>query len=114
MIDVSKICFKQESDFIGKKALLDLESEPVYKRLVFIALEEHDYNCIPWGGEPIFRDGKIVGVTSSASMSFSLDTPICMGYVTNEGKGVTKEYIESGRFEIDVAGQRFPAKAALH
>ncbi|KAK3708107.1 hypothetical protein QZH41_008141, partial [Actinostola sp. cb2023] len=40
---------KKESDFIGKKALLDLESEPVYKRLVFIALEEHDYNCIPWG-----------------------------------------------------------------
>ena len=35
-----------------------------------------------------------------------------MGYVENP-EGVNKEWIESQKFEIEVAGERYPAKASL-
>lgn len=79
-----------------------------------MAFEEHDSDNIPWGGEPVFRDDKIVGSVSSASLSFMLNKPVCMGYVKTEEGSITDGYIKNGHFEVDVAGQRFPVKAALH
>jgi 4-methylaminobutanoate oxidase (formaldehyde-forming) len=38
---------------------------------------------------------------------------IGLGYVENVGKAVTPEFIESSRFEIEVAGARLHAKASL-
>jgi 4-methylaminobutanoate oxidase (formaldehyde-forming) len=35
-----------------------------------------------------------------------------MGYVDHE-EGVTADFIKSGKFEIQVAGERFPARASL-
>ena len=35
-----------------------------------------------------------------------------MGYVSWE-EGVSKEFIESNRFEIEVAGERYPARPSL-
>ncbi|XP_031565803.1 pyruvate dehydrogenase phosphatase regulatory subunit, mitochondrial-like isoform X2 [Actinia tenebrosa] len=110
----NRIDLQKETDFIGKEALQRLEGKPLNKRLIFMALEEHDSNNIPWGGEPVFRNGKIVGSVSSASLSFVLNKPVCMGYVKNTEEPITDEYIRNGNFEVDVAGQRFPVKAALH
>ena len=35
-----------------------------------------------------------------------------MGYIECPD-GVTMDYVNSGKFEIEVAGQRYPAKASL-
>ncbi len=37
---------------------------------------------------------------------------IGMGYVNNSG-GVTKDWIEAGSYDIDIAGERFAARATL-
>ena len=62
--------------------------------------------------EPIYRDGEFVGYTSSAMYGYTLGASVALGYVRHEG-GVTKEFIESGNFEIEVEGKRYPAKASL-
>ena len=42
----------------------------------------------------------------------SLGGAVGLGYVENEG-GVDADYVAAGRYEIEVAGVRYPARASL-
>jgi len=77
-------------------------------------MENYDNTCIPWGGEPLLRDGHVVGVTSSTTLCQSPNAAVCMGYITNKSGDVTSEFIQEGGFEINVAGKLHPLKAVLH
>jgi len=61
---------------------------------------------------PTWRDGKPVVYRISSSCSHSIGVAIAMGNVNNAA-GVTTEFIQSGRFEINVSGRHFPARAFL-
>ena len=65
-----------------------------------------------WGSELIYRDGKPAGYTTSGSYGHSVGGAIAMGYV-NHTEPITAEFIQSGHYEINVNGQRFPAAAHL-
>jgi 4-methylaminobutanoate oxidase (formaldehyde-forming) len=78
--------------------------------VVLFVLE--DPEPVLWGGELILRDGKPVGDLKSASYGHTLGGAAGLGYVSNED-GVDKAFIESGSYEIDIAGTRIPAKAYL-
>jgi 4-methylaminobutanoate oxidase (formaldehyde-forming) len=56
---------------------------------------------------------KPVGYTTSGSYGHTVGAAIAMGYV-NDPNGVNDEFIHSGRYEINVSGQRFGAKVYLH
>jgi 4-methylaminobutanoate oxidase (formaldehyde-forming) len=96
--------------FLGREALLAQKKAGLKRRLVIFVLE--DSELVLWGSEPIYRDGKPVGYTSSGSYGHSIGGAIAMGYVNNAA-GVTPEFIQSGRFEINISGRRYPAKAHL-
>lgn len=91
-----------------------MKDEPLRNRLVFMVMKGHDNNNIPWGGEPILRNGEIVGFVSSASYSFILDQPVCLGYINRVEKAVDQEYIQNATLELDVAGKLYPVTTALH
>ncbi|XP_043839142.1 pyruvate dehydrogenase phosphatase regulatory subunit, mitochondrial isoform X1 [Dromiciops gliroides] len=109
-------------DFIGRDALLQQRQNGVYKRFTMFILEDHDtdLDLWPWWGEPIYRNGQYVGVTTSSAYSFTLERHICLGFVhnfnqeTGEKLVVTPDFINRGEYEIDIAGQRFQAKAKLY
>ena len=65
-----------------------------------------------FGQEAIFRNGEPAGYLRRGDYAFYLDKPIGMGYVTNKGSKVTKEYLQEGVYEIEVLGQKH--KATLH
>ena len=65
-----------------------------------------------YGNEIIYRDGEIVGYLQTGTYGFTLGGAVGMGFVEREG-GATREFINSGRYEIDIAGERFPARASL-
>lgn len=96
--------------FLGREALLAQKQTGVKRRLTIFVLE--DPEPVLWGSEPIYRDGKPVGYTTSGSYGHSIGGAIAMGYVNNAA-GVTPEFIQSGRFEINVSGRRYAAKASL-
>ena len=96
--------------FLGREALLAQKQTGVKRRLAILVLE--DSEPVLWGGEPIYRNGKAVGYTTSGSYGHSLGGAVGMGYV-NEPAGVTPEFFQTGRFEINVSGRRHPAKAYL-
>ena len=79
-----------------------------------MAMEKHDDDNIPWGGEPILREGEIVGFVSSASYSFILDQPVCLGYISRADEPVDQEYIQNKGLELDIAGSVYPVRTVLH
>jgi 4-methylaminobutanoate oxidase (formaldehyde-forming) len=96
--------------FIGREALLSRRSQPLTKRLVTFVLEDPD--ALPWGDEPILRDGRVVGVVTSAAFGHTLGRAVAMGYV-REPAGVDERYVAGGAFALDVGGARIPARASL-
>jgi glycine cleavage system aminomethyltransferase T len=97
--------------FIGKEALLRQKKKGVLKhRLVQFLL--HDPEPLLYGGEPIYRDGRLVGYLSSGGYGHTLGGAVGLGSVENED-GVRSDFIESGRYEIEVAGVRYRARASL-
>jgi len=105
------IDFDKPHGFIGREALLRLKEQGrPNRRLVQFLLE--DPKPLLYHGEPIYRDGILVGDIESGAFGYTLDGAVGLGYVEFEG-GVDAEYIKSGRYEIEVVGERYPAKASL-
>jgi len=105
------IDFDKPDGFVGRDALLaQWENRPYKSRLVQFLLE--DPEALLYGEEPIIRDGKTVGYLRSGAYGHTLGGPMGLGYVEHE-EGVTLDFIKSGKFEIQVAGERFPARASL-
>jgi 4-methylaminobutanoate oxidase (formaldehyde-forming) len=96
--------------FIGREVLLCQKKEGVKRRLVAFALD--DSGPLLYHDEPIWRDGEIVGSTTSGMFGHTLGCSIGLGYVSHEG-GVDADFINSGSYEIEIACERYPAKASL-
>ncbi|MGI9607264.1 MAG: GcvT family protein [Acidimicrobiales bacterium] len=87
--------------FRGMEALLAQKAEPARtKRLIQFRLEHPE--LLLYHDEPILRDGVIVGRTTGGMFSYVEDRALAMGYLEN-AEGVTQEWLDSGRFEIEVA-----------
>jgi 4-methylaminobutanoate oxidase (formaldehyde-forming) len=94
--------------------LLQLKDQPLTNRLVSLGLETSDPTVTLWGNEPIFRDGKLVGYTSSGCFSPTLGKPLALAYIKHpEGRTVDKEFLTSGTFTILQDGKRWPASVYL-
>lgn len=99
-----------EKEFIGRDALLKQKKTRWKRQLVAFVLE--DPEPVLWGYEPILRDGQPVGYTTSGSYGHTLGRPVGLGYV-NHPSGVTADFIKAGRYEINLNGRRYPARAHL-
>ncbi len=96
--------------FRGRDALLADRELPTTKRLIQFRLEDPDR--LLYHDEPIYRDGELVGRTSSGMWSYVEDRCLAMGYV-NYTDGVTRDWLDAGVFEIEVATERIPATASI-
>jgi 4-methylaminobutanoate oxidase (formaldehyde-forming) len=100
------VAWDKAGGFLGRDALLRQKAAGLRRRLVTFVLA--DSGPVLWGGEPILRDGQPAGYTTSGSYAHTLGAAIGMGYVSADVP-VTAAWIASGRYEIDVAGERFVA-----
>jgi 4-methylaminobutanoate oxidase (formaldehyde-forming) len=109
--------FEKPEGFIGREALLRQKDElsktksgVLKKRLVQFALENPE--PMLYHNEPIWCNNKIVGDLTSGMYGHTIGTCLGMGYVSHED-GVSKEFLESSVFEIEVAGERYSARPSL-
>ncbi len=65
------------------------------------------------GRETIFRDGQQVGWLSSGGFGYTVGQSIGYGYVRNLERGVDRQWVLSGRYELEVATTRVPAQITL-
>ena len=95
--------------FIGREAVLAKKEAGLQRRLMQFRLT--DPEPLLYHNEPVLRDGQIVGYLSSGAYGHHLGGAIGMGYVPCAGE--TAAQVLASRYEIDVAGTRVVAEAAL-
>ena len=105
------IAWNKAGGFVGRDALLEKRAAGVRRRLVALALERDE--PLLYHNEPIWREGRLVGKTSSGMFGHTLGRPLALGYLSNEGEVVTPEWIAAGHYELEVAMERIPARASL-
>lgn len=96
--------------FIGKDAIAAAKRQPLARRVVQFTVD--DSEPILWGGELVLRNGAPVGEVRSAAYGHSLGRSVGLAYV-DHAAGVDKAFLETGQFEIDLAGVRYRARAHL-
>ncbi|MBM3933789.1 MAG: FAD-dependent oxidoreductase [SAR202 cluster bacterium] len=104
------VAWDKPVEFIGKRALLHQRERPLRNRLAMLVLDSAE--PVLWGDEPIYRDGALVGRTTSGWFCHTVGRSVAMGYITNHD-GVTSEFIKTGAYEIEAASERHKAKASL-
>ena len=74
----------------------------------------HDGERLLYHDEPVYRNGELVGRTSSGMWSYTEGAALAMGYlVRTDGGGVDQAWLDGGDFEIEVATVRIPASVSL-
>jgi heterotetrameric sarcosine oxidase gamma subunit len=104
------VAWDKPGGFIGKEALgKQREAKLQPKRLVCIGLaDQSDATPMMYHEEPLYRDGVIVGATTSGAFGHRINRSLAVGYVSNKA-GVSKDWLASGKWEVEIAWKRYPA-----
>jgi 4-methylaminobutanoate oxidase (formaldehyde-forming) len=62
--------------------------------------------------EVVDRDGREVGYVRTASYGFTLGGAVGLAMVEGD-EPVSEEWLAAGRWEVDIAGERYPAVVSL-
>jgi 4-methylaminobutanoate oxidase (formaldehyde-forming) len=100
----------KRAPFLGREALLAQYEKPRARRLVVFVVE--DAEPLLYHDEPVWRDGALVGRISSGAYGHTLGRAVGLGWVA-QADGVTDAFVASGRWEIEIAGERVAARAQL-
>jgi glycine cleavage system T protein len=103
------VAFKKDG-FVGREALLRQREEPLTRRLIMFTVDDPEPLLL--GDEPIYRDGALVGRITSGAYGHTLGRSVGMGYVAHAA-GVDAAFLRSGRWELEIATERFAARAQL-
>jgi 4-methylaminobutanoate oxidase (formaldehyde-forming) len=109
------VAFDKKDGFIGREALeiQRHKNTPPTKRMVALALLDNSEKApFIYHEEPIYRDGKIVGSTTSGAWGHRVGKSLGLGYVHNP-EGVAPDWLNSASFEVELAWQRHPVKVQL-
>lgn len=97
--------------FIGRQAVVEqLAAGPPRRRLVQILVS--DPALLMHHTEVVHRDGREVGYVRAASYGFTLGGAVGLAMVEGD-EPVSKEWIAAGRWQVDIAGERYPAVVSL-
>ena len=104
------ICWDKPVDFNGRRALKEQREQPRTKRLVQLRIEDPD--LLTYHDEPLYRDEIVVGRISSSMWSATQNRCCAMGYVEHH-EAVTKDWLDSGSWETNIAGRRVPVSTSI-
>eukprot|EP01124_Arcella_intermedia_P011758 TRINITY_DN18176_c0_g1_i1.p1 TRINITY_DN18176_c0_g1~~TRINITY_DN18176_c0_g1_i1.p1 ORF type:complete len:872 (-),score=147.40 TRINITY_DN18176_c0_g1_i1:72-2687(-) len=109
---------EKRGGFIGKEGVqrqrVELkERSGLPQRLCQVLLL--DPEPLMYHGEVVWRDGERVGDVRAASYGHTLGGAVGLAMVTApRGQVVNKNFLTEGKWEVEVAGQRYPAKLSLN
>jgi heterotetrameric sarcosine oxidase gamma subunit len=105
------VAWDKPGGFIGREALLRQREAGVQRRLAVFTLD--DPEPLLYHNEPVWRDGELIGRTTSGAFGHTIGRAIALGYVRRDDGPVTAEWLAAGSYELEVATERFPAGASL-
>jgi sarcosine dehydrogenase len=101
---------RTNAPFLGRSALEAMAGKPLAKRLAGFSVAAPEAVLV--GRETILRNGQPVGYLTSGGFGYTLQRSIGYGYVRH-AEGVSNDFLLSGRYEIVVASEVFPAEIGL-
>lgn len=105
------VALEKPGGFIGQEALKATKAKGVLSRRI-VQFTVDDAGPMLWGGELILRNGQPVGEMRSAAYGHTLGRSVGLALIAH-GTGVDRSFLESGTFEVDLAGERFAVTAHL-
>ena len=109
------VAFDKKGGFIGREALEKQRRKNMAptKRLIALALLDSSEKApLIYHEEPIYRDGRIVGSTTSGAWGHRVERSLGLGYVHNP-EGVVPDWLNSASWEVELAWERHPVKVQL-
>ncbi len=97
--------------FRGREALAAIDRSALKRRIVSLVIDAAHTNV--WGNELILRNGEPIGFITSAAFGHSIGKPVALGLITRADGPADRAWIDEGRYEIDLAGERYAATVSL-
>jgi len=105
-VDLDKPC-----GFIGRDAVLAKKAEgPLTRRLVQVLVD--DPEPLMFHAEVLRRDDRALGYVRAASYGFTLGGAVGLVMI-DAGEPVNAAYVDSGKWDVEIAGCRYPARVSL-
>ena len=102
----------RDKDFIGRTAVDARRDQPRSRRLVSVRLD--DPEPLLYHDEPIYLGDTLVGRTTSGRYGHSIGAAVGLGWIEHpEGGHIDRAFVEQEGFSIEVAGERYAARASL-
>jgi len=95
------VSFKK-NDFIGRDAAVAARDNPPDRQLTTLVVEAADADVV--ADEPIWKDGEVVGFVTSGGYAHFVEKSVALGFVPRA------LIAEGADFEIEILGERRPAK----
>jgi len=97
--------------FVGKDAIARLKAAgPLKRRLLQVLVKDPEPQL--FHAEVVHRSGKPVGYVRAGSYGFTVGGAVGLVMV-DAGEPIDARYVESGQWEVDIAGRRYPAIASI-
>lgn len=98
-----------EKEFLGKAAVLEKKKEPHRRRLVQLLVS--DPEPLLFHAEVVRREDRPVGYVRAASYGHTLGGAVALAMI--EAEGIDARWLDAGRWDVEIAGRRWPARASL-
>ena len=105
------VAWDKPGGFVGRDALLAARPPGAPRRRLVQLLVE-DPEPLLFGGEPVLRDGGRLGYVRAGAYGHTLGGAVGLAMLEDEA-GLPVAAIDGVRFEVDVAGTRYPARASI-
>ncbi len=100
----------KNADFIGREAIAEQKGKTLDRRVVSVTLDDSEPLLLH--DETVYRDGEIVGEITSGAYGHTLGCSVGLAILECEA-GVNAAWLDSGQFEVDLAGERFAATLSI-
>lgn len=105
------VAWDKPGGFIGREAVLAARLPgPPKRRLVQVLVE--DAGPLLYGGEPVLQGGRRLGHVRAGAYGHTLGGAVGLAMLEDEA-GLPAEAVNGVRFEVDIAGTRYPARASI-
>lgn len=89
---LSRFVHFRKDEFLGREALLACKDATPSRQIAYLEVDASDADCL--GSEPVFADGKVVGLTTSGAYGHTTGKSFAFAYVDSDRMGA--ENLEVG------------------
>jgi len=106
------VALDKPGGFIGQQAAIAQKAKAPYQRRLVQVLVG-DPEPMLWHAEIILRNGDMVGDVRAGSYGHTLGGAVGLAMIEGGAEPVTVDYLATGTWEIDIAGELYPCTCSL-